>query len=141
MRRTSERCAVVIAGARSVSSHEVRFLAGARERVLLHFRHETRPLDAHADGIIDALSEHVYVTIDVDVLDPGVMPATGTPEPGGLDWFELNGFLDRLAARRTIVAADLVEFAPRAGEHAWSCVAARLLYRLVGFLGRDDETA
>ena len=72
----------------------------------------------------------------MDVLDPGLLPTTGTPEPGGLSWDELTMLLERIAAGRTIVAADLVEFAPRFGDHTSSAIVARLAYRIVGFLAR-----
>ncbi len=74
----------------------------------------------------------VYVTLDVDVLDPAVMPATGTPEPGGLGWYGALDLLARLSAGRRIVGADVVELAPIPGLHHPQFTAARLVYELMG---------
>jgi agmatinase len=137
MRRVSELCPVTIAGVRGISAEEVAFLAEGDDRPTVHYRNEHRPLSAHAADVARTLSRHVYLSIDVDVLDPGVLPATGTPEPDGLSWQELNGFLDTITADHTIVGADVVEFAPPPGDHTWSFVVARLVYRLVGFLRRS----
>ena len=74
----------------------------------------------------------VYLTIDLDCFDPAVIPATGTPEPGGLSWWPTLRFLDALFRRARVVAADLVELAPAPGLHAADFAAARLAYKLVG---------
>lgn len=76
----------------------------------------------------------VYLTIDVDGLDPSIMPATGTPEPDGLTWAETVGLLREICKRHSVVAMDVVEFAPRPGaEHAAFC-AAKLIYRTLGYV-------
>ena len=134
MRRASEGGPVVAVGIRSISQEEVLFAEGARDRVTLFLRHRTLPLADHLAAIVDALRGPVYLSIDVDVLDPSLLPATGTPEPGGLSWFELNDLLRAVTIQRSVVAADVVEFAPRTRDHTSSCIVARLLYRLVGFL-------
>ncbi len=138
MRRVSEVCPVTIAGVRSISAEEIAFLATVRDRVAVLYRHQHRPLSAHVSDVAKHLSRHVYLSLDVDVLDPGILPATGTPEPDGLSWSELNEFLDAITAGHTLVGADVVEFAPRTGDHTWSYVVARLVYRLVGFLRRSS---
>ena len=74
----------------------------------------------------------VYLTIDLDCFDPGVIPATGTPEPGGLAWWPTLRFLDRLMRRANVVACDLVELAPSPGLHHADFTAARLAYKLIG---------
>jgi agmatinase len=76
----------------------------------------------------------VYLTIDVDGLDPSIMPATGTPEPDGLTWAETVGLLRAICGRHPVVAMDVVEFSPRPGaEHAAFC-AAKLIYRTLGYV-------
>ncbi|NCC51381.1 MAG: agmatinase [Spartobacteria bacterium] len=80
--------------------------------------------------------DRVYVTIDVDALDPSVMPTTGTPEPGGLDWFTLMDLLARIAKDRQVVGFDVVELAPVAGQHAPDFTAARLIYQFMGMIAR-----
>ena len=74
----------------------------------------------------------VYLTIDVDYFDPGIIPATGTPEPGGGTWWPTLRFLDRLMKRANVVAADIVELAPSAGLHHADFTTARLAYKLIG---------
>lgn len=85
---------------------------------------------------VDALGPDVYVTLDLDVLDPSIMPATGTPEPGGLGWREVVALLAETARRRNIVGADLVELAPISGFHAPDFLAARLAVRLAALAAR-----
>ena len=74
----------------------------------------------------------VYLTIDLDYFDPAVIPATGTPEPGGGAWWPTLRFLERLIKRTNVVACDLVELAPSAGLHHVDFTAARLAYKLIG---------
>jgi agmatinase len=83
--------------------------------------------------VIDALPEEVYVTVDLDALDPAIMPATGTPEPGGLDWYRTIAVLRAVAAARRIVGFDVVELAPIPGFVGPDFLAAKLVYRLLGY--------
>jgi agmatinase len=82
--------------------------------------------------ILSALTDTVFVTFDLDALDPSVLPGTGTPEPGGLDWYEAVDLLRAVAARSRIVGFDIVELAPIPGQVASDFLAARLAYRLIG---------
>lgn len=83
---------------------------------------------------VDAVRDRpVYLTVDVDGFDPSVIPATGTPEPGGMRWWQTIRFLDRLFAAARVVAADVVELAPVEGLHHADFAAARLVYKIVGF--------
>jgi agmatinase len=84
----------------------------------------------------DAFPQRVYVTVDVDGLDPAVIPGTGTPEPGGLGWYQALDLLGRVAHGREIAGFDLVELAPIAGSHVSEYAAARLAYYLMGLAGR-----
>lgn len=81
--------------------------------------------------------ERVYVTFDVDGLDPSVIGATGTPEPGGLGWYQALSMVTSVAAQRRIVAFDVVELAPVAGRHADDFAAARLVYQMMGIIARS----
>ena len=85
------------------------------------------------DRIVSALSEEVYITIDLDVLDPSIMSAVGTPEPGGMGWHETLELLRHVAAKRSIVGFDLVELCPNEGPTSCSFLAAKLAYKLIGF--------
>jgi len=78
----------------------------------------------------------VYLTCDVDGLDPAIMPATGTPEPGGLTWRQTIGLLRELAAKHRIVGMDFVEFSPRPGAEHAAFTVAKLIYRTLGYVFR-----
>ena len=84
------------------------------------------------DSAIEKLSDTVYLTIDLDALDPSIMPAVGTPQPGGFDWHTLLTFLKKLAARKNVVGFDVMEFMPIPGMHAPDFTAAKLTYKLIG---------
>ena len=81
--------------------------------------------------------EHIYLSVDIDGLDSAVMPATGTPVPGGLGWWQLLDVVADIARQRRIVAFDVVEFAPLAGFHSYDFLAADLVYKLMGIVGRS----
>lgn len=83
--------------------------------------------------VLAALPEEVYVTVDLDVFDPSIMPATGTPEPGGLDWYRALDVLREVARTRRIVGFDVVELSPMPGNVAPDFLAAKLIYRLLGY--------
>jgi agmatinase len=126
-------------GIRSVDVSEREFIASDRSR--LHLAHEVvGRLEHLAEEIVDSLpSTDVYLTVDLDGLDPSVVPAVGTPIPGGLGWCETLAFLRVLAGRTHIVGADVVELCPQPGLHHADAAAARLVYKLLGYralLGR-----
>ncbi|HEV8289522.1 MAG TPA: agmatinase [Candidatus Norongarragalinales archaeon] len=77
------------------------------------------------------LSKHVYISVDIDVLDSKEMPATGTPEPGGLSWHELLSVIKVVCEKKNVVGADVMELAPIKGQSAWNYTAARLAYKLL----------
>ena len=91
------------------------------------------PVDSWVGRVLDALPDEVYVTVDLDAFDPAIMPATGTPEPGGLDWYRALAVLREVARRRRIVGFDVVELAPIPGNVAPDFLAAKLVYRLLGY--------
>ncbi len=86
------------------------------------------------EEVISTLSPNVYLTFDLDVLDPGIMPAVGTPEPGGLSWYETLNFLRRLTEKKRIVSFDIVELSPQPGNIAPDFLAAKLVYKLLGYI-------
>ncbi len=86
------------------------------------------------DRIVEQLTDHVYLTIDLDAFDPAYLPATGTPEPGGLDWYTVNELIRRVIERRTIVAFDVVELLPMPGAHASEFFAAKLVHRILAMI-------
>jgi agmatinase len=90
--------------------------------------------DDWIDRVLGALGETVYVTIDIDGFDPAFAPGTGTPEPGGLDWYQVTGLLRLVAAEKRIVAADIVEVIPVPGQAVTEFLAARLAYKLLCYV-------
>jgi agmatinase len=81
----------------------------------------------------ERLSKHTYVTIDLDALDPGEMPAVGTPEPGGLHWYQLLDLFREICRRTTIVGMDVVELCPMEGQTRADFLAAKLVYKMIGY--------
>ena len=79
------------------------------------------------------LSQHTYVTIDLDALDPSEMPAVGTPEPGGLHWYQLLDLFREICRRTTIVGMDVVELCPMEGQTRADFLAAKLVYKMIGY--------
>jgi len=129
-RRLVELGPLVQVGVRSLSLQENLYLKGAP--VQCFFWHTLSETPDWAEKVCQALSEEVYVTIDLDVLDPAIMPAVGTPEPGGFDWKTLTQFLGLLAREKRVVGFDVVELTPIPGLIAPDFLAAKLIYRFMG---------
>jgi len=92
--------------------------------------------DWAAPILADLAGRPVYLTFDVDYFDPAIMPATGTPEPGGGSWYPTLAFLERLFATANVVAADVVELAPQDALHHADFTVARLVYKLIGMAAK-----
>lgn len=90
------------------------------------------------EEIADALSDHVYITIDMDVFDPSEVPAVGTSEPGGLHWYEVLDILREVTLHKKVVGFDVVELAPIPGNPASDFLAAKLIYKLIGYCFRGE---
>ena len=133
MRRCLEVAPVTQVGIRSLSKAEAELLK-TEPNVTTYFAHEIREagLARMHEEILSTLTDHVYLTIDVDAFDPAAVPGTGTPEPGGLSWEEVTGFIRVLAGEKEIVAFDVVEVTPMAGSVVSEFLAAKLIYRTMG---------
>jgi agmatinase len=137
MRRSLEYAPAVQVGIRNISADEVAALPGLATTIFYDWNMRDDP--AWIDRAIDLLPPTVYLTIDLDGLDSGIMPAVGTPEPGGLTWRETTRLLRRLFERRHVVACDVVELCPVPGMAAPNFLAARLVYKILNYrlrLGR-----
>ena len=86
------------------------------------------------DEIVSILKENVYLTFDLDALDPSIMPSTGTPEPGGLGWYEVLNLIKEVAKKRKIIGADVVELDPIPGLSAPDFLAAKLVYKIISYI-------
>jgi len=129
----------VSVGIRSVSEPEARRIE--EEEVPIYW---ARDVVGRTDWIPEAVSrltDEVYLSVDLDGLDPSIMPATGTPEPGGLGWYETLALIREIARQKRIVAADLVELAPIEGWHAPDFLAARLAAKIVGYAFGADRAS
>jgi N1-aminopropylagmatine ureohydrolase len=131
MRRTCAFAPLVQVGIRNISAEEVAALPDIPTTIFYDWNMRQDP--EWTRRAVDALSDVVYVTIDLDGLDPATMPAVGTPEPGGLSWRELTALLRLTFERRTVVACDVVELCPIAGMAAPNFLAARLVYKLLTY--------
>jgi agmatinase len=134
MRRVLEFCPAVQVGIRSLSAEEAYAIPALPTRIF--FAKDICGRGGWVDQAIDALSDDVYLTIDIDGLDPSIVPATGTPEPGGLMWYEVLTLIRTLAARRNVVGMDLVELCRIPGSNASSFLAAKLVYKTLGYIFR-----
>ncbi|MDQ3087617.1 MAG: agmatinase [Acidobacteriota bacterium] len=90
------------------------------------------------DAAIDGLTENVYLTIDIDGLDPSLVPTTGTPEPGGLGWYETLTLIRKLAQRKRVVGMDLVEFSKTETSDAPAFLCAKLVYKSLAYIFQND---
>ena len=128
-RRMLDHAPAAIVGVRSMTAGEASFAA---ESGVPLFPRGPEPI-ADAGAIVGALSDNVYVSFDLDAFDPSFMAAVGTPEPGGLGWWEALRLLRAVASRRRIVGFDVVELSPGEGPESCAYTAARLVYKLIGY--------
>src|SRR6266566_6921970 len=123
-------------GIRSFSPEEAEFMK-THPDVAIVWGHQL----ARATAAIpwQRLSQHTYLTIDLDAIDPAEMPAVGTPEPGGLHWYQLLDMLRELFQRTTVVGMDVVELCPMAGQTRADFLAAKLVYKMIGYRFNSDR--
>jgi agmatinase len=127
MARVSEFCQdIVSVGIRSMDVSECSSISEEK----IFYAHEIHNKEGWEINVIDRLAKEVYVTIDLDVFDPGIMPSTGTPEPGGLNWYQVTNLLKKVARARNIVGMDIVELCP-SNNPAPDFLAAKLIYRII----------
>ena len=128
-RRLTEVCPTVQVGIRSLSLEEVGFIAKGTVKTFLW--NESSPEVPQRDTLLSHLTPWVYISIDLDVLDPSIMSAVGTPEPGGMTWSQVVTLVEDVARHRRIVGFDVSELSPGEGPHACSYTAAKLVYKLI----------
>ncbi len=149
----SPPCSLVQVGIRSLDKEEAEYLE--KEKLKVFYAYETgnkgvlpapgqfppRQQERREEGpenwieeVISNLSRDVYISLDLDVFDSGMMPAVGTPEPGGLSWYEIQKLLFQTARKRNVVGFDVVELVPQEGNAAPDFLAAKLVYKLIGYI-------
>jgi agmatinase len=131
-RRISEMFPLTIVGIRSLSSEEAEFIDSHSINCFYDVQLK-KDRDWH-DKVISTLSNNIYLSLDLDVFDPSVMPSIGTPEPGGFDWYEMIYFLRKLCEERNIISFDMVELCPQIGFVGSEFTAAKLAYKLLGYI-------
>ncbi|HVH56772.1 MAG TPA: agmatinase [Vicinamibacterales bacterium] len=129
MRRSLEHAPVTQVGIRSMSTEEAE--AAPRLATRIFYDHSMRQDPNWVQQVVGSLGDPVYVTIDVDGMDPAIMPATGTPEPGGLTWYEMLALLRAIFTQRRVVACDVVELSPLPGLMAPNFLCAKLIYKMI----------
>ncbi len=117
-------------GIRSISPEEISDLREIKPPLEIVWGH--RFADTALGPLLDRLPKRVYVTVDLDAFDPAIMPAVGTPEPGGIGWYEFLRAFQLIAERKQIVGLDAVELAPIAGLNHPDFLAAKLVYKMLG---------
>jgi agmatinase len=133
MARAREACPIVQVGVRSMDSSEKEFI----DRGRVFFAEDIYSRTGWIDEAVGKLSGKVYVTIDLDVFDPSIMPSTGTPEPGGLLWYEVLRLLKAVSDKKNIVGFDVVELCPNKRNKAPDFLAAKLIYKMLNYKFRD----
>ncbi|MCX6356082.1 MAG: agmatinase [Candidatus Aureabacteria bacterium] len=131
-RRASEMGRLVQVGIRSLSAEEEEFRSKSEVRTF--FAADLASGRAHLNEIISSIDGDLYITIDLDVFDPSIVPATGTPEPGGLTWYDVTGILRAACEGRRVVGMDVVELCPIMNSVASDFLAAKLVYRAIGYV-------
>jgi agmatinase len=131
MRRTLEHARVTQVGIRSLSTEEAQ--AVPKLSTTIFYDCSMRQDPKWIDAVVETLADAVYITIDVDGIDPAIMPATGTPEPGGLSWYEMLALMRATITRRTVVGCDVVELSPLPGLIAPNFLCAKLIYKILTY--------
>ena len=125
----SKNCNLVQVGIRSMDISEKEHMDYNK----VFFADEIRYGGSWADQAMEVITDNVYITFDLDAFDPSIMPATGTPEPGGLHWYLVSNFLQRVFEERNVVGFDIVELAPIEGHKASQFLAAKLYYKMLSY--------
>ena len=124
----------------------IRSMDVAETRVMnrdkVFFAHEMATNEYWMDDVLEQLSGNVFITFDLDAFDPSIMPSTGTPEPGGLFWYETLEFLRKVFSEKNVVGFDIVELCPNENEKSSDFLAAKLYYKMLSYkfyLNSDDD--
>lgn len=104
-----------------------------------YFAHEMVEDNTWMDSAIDQMTDNVFITIDLDVFDPSIIPSTGTPEPGGLLWYETLDFLRQIFEEKNVVGFDIVELCPNQDEKSSDFLAAKLYYKMLSYKFLDQD--
>lgn len=129
MARAQELCSTVQVGIRSMDSGE----KSNAKKSKIFFAEDIYNKKNWQKEVVAKLKEKVYLTIDLDVFDPAILPSTGTPEPGGLNWYEVLQLLKLVSQTKQIVGCDVVELCPNKNSKSSNFLAAKLIYKLLSY--------
>lgn len=132
LRRVREICPAVQVGIRNLSAEENKFIS--QKGIQLYYAKDIWNTNDWIDEAIGKLPRNVYVTIDLDVFDPSCMPAVGTAEPGGLSWYQVLEVLRKTVEEKNVVGFDVMELSPIPEMVAPDFLAAKLVYKMIGYL-------
>jgi agmatinase len=124
-------------GIRSISAEEARSLDDLPHTKIFWAKDIVGKTDWIGDAV-NSLTDNVYLTIDIDGLDPSLVPTTGTPEPGGLGWYEVLALLKKLAKKKRVIGMDLVEFSKAEGQDAPAFLCSKLVYKTLAYIFREE---
>lgn len=127
-------CSLTQFGIRVTSEEEHHYINNKAEGLMIFYAQEIYNNTRWHEEAIDSLKDNVYLTLDLDGLDPSIMPSTGTPVPGGLGWYETLNFLRKVYEARKVVGLDVMELQPIPGNESPNFLAADLIYKNIGFL-------
>ncbi len=131
MKRTMEFSPIVPVAIRSLSYEEAKLIEERKIRVF--WAKDIIDNDKWFDQAISGLSRNVYITLDLDALDPSIMPSVGTPEPGGMGYYQALRFLKSVFKKRNVVGFDVVELCPNENDISSDFTAARIIYKMIGY--------
>ena len=129
MARAAEICPIVQVGIRSMDISEKKFM----NKKNVFFAEDIHNRTDWIKKAVSKLTENVYLTIDLDVFDPSIMPSTGTPEPGGLLWYDVLALLKAVCLKKNVVGFDVVELCPNDREKSSDFLTAKLIYKLLTY--------
>jgi agmatinase len=138
MRRIIEFAPLVQVGIRNISRGEMEFVKGSKRTSIFWAKEVQCSSEIWIPKILSKLRKKVYISIDLDVFDPSVMPSVGTPEPGGLMWYQVLELLEKVFSSKQVVGFDIMELCPIPGMVAPDFLAAKLVFKLLSFLFKKN---
>ncbi len=135
MYEASQETNLIQVGIRSMDKMELNIM----DRDKVYFAHEMATDEYWMDNVVDQLSDNVYISFDLDAFDPSILPSTGTPEPGGMLWYETLSLLKRVFESKNVVGFDIVELCPNPTEKSSDFTAAKLYYKMLSYKFAETE--
>lgn len=136
MYQASQTTNLIQVGIRSMDSLETTIM----DKEKTYFAHQMITDDYWMENAVDQMTDTVFISFDLDALDPSIMPSTGTPEPGGLFWYETLEFLAKVFKEKNVVGFDIVELCPNEIDKSSDFLAAKLYYKMLSYKFRETDS-